>query len=94
MHTTMTTKQTGLIHLSLLGQDPVSEGRFGCDYAWNADCTSYRCLPNRWMPGSDESWAMNEAGYYDEMEEGGEEPFVATESVVTTAPAVDDEIWF
>jgi hypothetical protein len=60
-----TTVATGRIHLMMLGQKPVSEGRFGCDYAWNDDFTSYRCMPNRWMPGSDESYAEYQAGYYD-----------------------------
>ena len=32
-------------------------GAFGCDYAWNGDFTAYRCLPHRWTPGSDASYA-------------------------------------
>jgi hypothetical protein len=65
MMNTMMTVAAGRIHLMMLGQKPVSEGRFGCDYAWNDDFTSYRCMPNRWMPGSDESYAEYQAGYYD-----------------------------
>lgn len=96
MTMTMTTVATGRIHLMMLGQKPVSEGRFGCDYAWNDDFTSYRCMPNRWMPGSDESYAEYQAGYYDMGDDEDEDeveydlrPLSADR--VSTLPAPSDE---
>lgn len=59
----------GNLHLSVVGSEPVSEGRFGCDYAWNADYSAYRCLPHRWMPGSDSSYARYQAGPADRDDE-------------------------
>jgi len=48
-------------HLAVVGangrlQDPVSEGRYGCDYAWGAGCLAYRCLPHHWTPGGYVPW--------------------------------------
>ena len=90
-----TTVATGLVHLMMLGQKPVSEGRFGCDYAWNDDFTSYRCMPNRWMPGSDESYAEYQAGYYDMCDDEEEfEPVVTHHAPVAISSNDDDEIPF
>ena len=95
---TMTTVATGRIHLMMLGQKPVSEGRFGCDYAWNDDFTSYRCMPNRWMPGSDESYAEYQAGYYDMGDDDEEEydlrPLSADRTPAISSSNDDDEIPF
>lgn len=54
------------LHLTVLGQEPLTTGRFGCDYAWNDDFTSYRMLPHRWRPGSDSSYAAWQAGDLDD----------------------------
>lgn len=48
---------TARVHLVVIGSDPVSEGPHGCDWSWNSDFTAYRCLPHRWVPGSDASYA-------------------------------------
>ena len=50
------------------------EGRFGCDYAWNDDFPAYVCMPHRWIPGSDESYALYQAGDYGNDDDGAEEP--------------------
>jgi hypothetical protein len=57
----------------------VVEGRFGCDYDWNDDFTAYRCLPHRWMPGSDSSYAAYQAGYYSEGDDEGGTSFEDTD---------------
>ncbi len=57
---------TGSVHLKVIGSDPVEEGKFGCDYAWNADYSAYRCLPNRWLPGFDSSYARYQMGSQDD----------------------------
>jgi hypothetical protein len=50
-----------------LGYVLAEEGFFGCDYAWNADYTAYRCLPHRWMPGSDSSYADWQKGIEEDV---------------------------
>lgn len=74
MKTRQTARAGSLIHLLVLGSEPVSEGPHGCDYAWNADYTSYRCLPHRWNPrGGDHAYAewqsRDVGGEYDADEE-------------------------
>lgn len=49
------------VHLSVVGQAPVVEGPFGCDYAWATDGASYRVLVHRYAPGSDSSYAAWQA---------------------------------
>lgn len=62
----------GAVHLFVLQADGAdlrlaTEGRFGCDYAWNADFTAYRCAPHRWSPGSDSSYAAYQASDIEEQ---------------------------
>jgi len=57
----MTIQSTRTLHLVVLplikGELRLaSEGPYGCDYAWNQDYTAYRCMPHRWLPGSDSSY--------------------------------------
>lgn len=52
---------SALLHLSIVGQDPVSEGPRGCDYAWSLGFVAYRCLPHRWVPGADWSYGAFQA---------------------------------
>ena len=60
------------LHLNVMGSDPATEGELGCDYAWGHGGAAYRCLPHRWAPGSDSSYAAWQARdpYYDAAEEG------------------------
>ena len=63
---------SGRVHLLIKTDSPaeelrlVVEGRFGCDYAWNDDYTAYRCMPHRWIPGSDSSYAEYQGDYNDD----------------------------
>lgn len=45
------------VHLVIVGQDPISEGPFGCDYTWLAAYAAYVTRPHRWLPGSDSAYA-------------------------------------
>jgi hypothetical protein len=55
---------TGRMHLRVAGQDPVSEGPYGCDYRWSSAYLAYTCLPHRWAPGSDSSYAWHQGDPY------------------------------
>lgn len=68
------------VYLSIVGQEPVQTGRFGCDYAWNDDFTAYRQMPHRWMPGSDSSyaaWQASDLNDYEDEDEGPSTHYVA-----------------
>lgn len=54
------------LHLTVVGQEPLQAGRFGCDFVWNEDFTAYRQACHRWRPGSDESYLAWQAGDLDE----------------------------
>jgi hypothetical protein len=55
------------LHLAMIDSAPVSEGRFGCDYAWNRDFSAYRCMPHAWNPcGGDDAYAAWQASDLDD----------------------------
>lgn len=58
------------LHL-LVGEHPILnlEGRYGCDYRWSDDFSSFRCMPHRYNPnGGDEAYIAYET--YDSAWEG------------------------
>ena len=78
------------IHLKVYGQAATKDigYGYGCDYRWNDDYTAFRFLPNRWMPGSDESYAAYQAG--DGFEYTIEERYTAEEIAIIEATSVDN----
>jgi len=82
------------LHLNIFGQEPAAvEGPFGCDYAFYAqyDFAAYRCLPHRWVPGSDASYAEYQARDlvdYGDEDEGDQNEAAEIVSAPPPPPAV------